>query len=131
LSLNAAATYDEPVTLVRYIDVVLVVVAAPLLLLTGVPAVGYGVGAGAWIVLRAVGVAVEQRATARHDAAQELTVRLVYAIGRVFLLALAIILVKRGASKDDALAALLVILIAFTVQLVIGIVTRPKSPRSS
>jgi hypothetical protein len=114
-------------TLLRYIDVVLVLFAAPLLLLIGVPAVGYAVGAGAWILLRAVGVLVERQAAAIGNVSRELTVRLFYALGRVFLLALAIILVRRGSGKDDGLTALLVILVAFTIQLAIGVVTRPRS----
>jgi hypothetical protein len=113
--------------LLRYIDVVLVLVAAPILLLIGVPALGYLVGAGAWILLRAVGVVVERRASAIGNVSQELTVRLVYALGRVFLLALAIVLVRRQAGKDDGLTTLLVILFAFTIQLVVSMVNRPRS----
>jgi hypothetical protein len=115
------------VTLLRYIDVVLVVCAAPILLLIGVPAIGYGVGAAMWIILRAAGVGVERRASAIGDVSRELTVRLVFVIGRVLLLALTIILVRREAGKDDGLTALLVIAFAFTVQLAISIVTRPRS----
>jgi len=111
----------------RYIDVVLVVVAAPILLLIGVPALGYLVGAGAWIVLRAVGVVVERRAAAIGNVSQELTVRLVYVLGRVFLLALTIVLVRRQAGKEDGLATLLVILFAFTIQLVVSVINRPRA----
>lgn len=114
-------------TALRYIDVVLVVIVAPILLLIGVPAVGYAVGAGAWILLRAGGVAVDRRASALGEVSKELTVRLFYVIGRVLLLALAIILVRRSAGKHDGLTALLVIVFAFTVQLIISILTRPRS----
>jgi len=110
----------------RYIDVILIVAAAPVLLLIGVPAVGYAAGGGAWIALRAVGVAVERWAAASGDAARELTVRLFYALGRVLVLALVVILVRRGAGKDDGLTALLVIVFAFTVQLAVSLVTGPR-----
>lgn len=126
MSLSASATPEAPVSLVRYIDVVLVFLAAPILLLIGAPALGYLVGAGAWILLRAAGVAVERRAAAIGDVSRELTVRLVYVLARVFLLALAIVLVRRGAGKHDGLTALLVIVFAFTIQLAVSIVTRPK-----
>jgi hypothetical protein len=112
---------------IRYIDVVLVLLAAPILLLIGVPALGYLVGAGAWILLRAVGVAVERRAASIGNVSQELTVRLVFVMGRVFLLALVIVLVRRQAGKDDGLTTLLVILFAFTIQLVVSIINRPRS----
>ena len=55
MSLSAAPSFESPVTLFRYIDVVLVAVAAPILLLIGVPALGYLVGMGAWVLLRALG----------------------------------------------------------------------------
>jgi hypothetical protein len=115
------------VALFRYIDVVLVVVAAPILLLIGVPAVGYAVGAGAWILLRAVGIAVDHRAAAIKDVSRQLTFRLVYVLGRVFALALTIILVRRGAGKHDGLTTLLVIVFAFTIQFGLSVVTRPRS----
>lgn len=114
-------------TLLRYIDVVLVVLAAPILLLIGVPAAGYGIGAGAWIVLRVVGIAVERGAQALGDARAEISLRLGYMLGRIFVLALAIILVRRGAGKDDGLTALLVIVFAFTAQLATSPFTRPRS----
>jgi hypothetical protein len=115
------------VAVLRYIDVVLVVVAAPILLLIGVPAVGYGAGAGAWILLRAVGVGVERAARSLSDARGEITLRLGYMLGRIFVLALTIILVRRGEGQDDGLTALLVIVFAFTMQLGTSPFTRPRS----
>ena len=56
MSLSAPATSDGHAAALAYLDVVLLVVAAPIMLLIGVPAVGYLVGAGVWIALRAVGV---------------------------------------------------------------------------
>jgi hypothetical protein len=115
------------VTLLRYLDVVLIVVAAPILLLIGVPAVGYAVGAGAWIALRGVGVVVERYASQSHDASTQITLRLAYLISRLFLLALAVIVVRQSAGRNDGLTALLVIVFAFTVQLLIGVATRASS----
>ena len=114
-------------TLLRYLDVVLVVAAAPILLLIGVPASGYLIGAGAWIVLRAVGIGVDRYAARIGDQPRELTLRLVYLIGRLFALALTVILVRMGGGRDDGLTALLVIVFAFTVGLLVSIPTRPRS----
>ncbi len=61
MSLSAPATSDGHATLLAYLDVVVLVVAAPIMLLIGVPAAGYLVGAGAWIALRAIGVADRPR----------------------------------------------------------------------
>jgi hypothetical protein len=112
--------------LVRYFDVVLLVVAAPILLLIGVPALGYGLGAGAWIVLRAVGVGMEQALRGR-DARTQLGARLGYMLARLFLLALAVIIARQSGGKDDGLTALAVIVVAFTIQLAISAAIRPRS----
>jgi hypothetical protein len=60
----------------RYIDVVLVLLAAPILLLIGVPAVGYGIAAVTWILLRAVGIAVDRYCGAIAELSRQLTLRL-------------------------------------------------------
>ncbi len=111
--------------LLRYLDVVLIVVAAPIMLLIGVPAVGYGAGAGAWIVLRAAGVVVEHYARGLSDTSRELTLRMAYPICRIFTLALTVIVVRNGAGKDDGLAALAVIVFAFTINLGLAFAERP------
>jgi hypothetical protein len=113
--------------LLRYFDVVLVVVAAPIMLLIGVPAAGYGYGAGAWIVLRAVGVAVERAASASGDARSQIGLRLAYMLSRLFVLALTVILVRSGDGKNEGLTALAVIVFAFTVQLGTSAISRPKT----
>jgi hypothetical protein len=129
MSLSAPATSDGHLTLLAYLDVVLLVVAAPIMLLIGVPAVGYLVGAGAWIALRAVGVVIERVIPSLRDPRSEITLRLAYLLGRLFLLAIAVIVVRNGAGRDDGLTALLVIVFAFTTQLVLSFLTRPRSRR--
>ena len=109
-----------------YLDVVVLVVAAPIMLLIGVPAVGYLVGAGAWIVLRAVGIGVERGADTATDPRGAAALRLGYLLGRLFLLAIAVILVRNGSGRDDGLTALLVIVFAFTTQLVLSVLNRPR-----
>jgi hypothetical protein len=115
------------VALFRYIDVVLVVLAAPIVLLIGVSAPGYGIGAGAWILLRAVGVGVDRYASRLGDQRRELPLRLAYLLGRLFVLALTIIFVRRGEGRDGGLTALVVIVFAYTVQLAASFTTRPRS----
>jgi heme A synthase len=110
----------------RYLDLVLVVLAAPVLLLIGVPALGYGVGAGAWIVMRAVGAGVENLASRSGNVAREVTARVLFGLVRVLVLALAIILVRRNEGRSEGLTTLLVVLITFTIQFVVGIITRPR-----
>ena len=118
---------EHPAPVIAYLDVVLVVLAAPIMLLIGVPAVGYLVGAGVWIVLRAVGVLVDRAVASVSDPRHEVTLRLAYLLGRLFLLAIAVIVVRNGAGRDDGLTALLVIVFAFTAQLVLSFLNRPRS----
>ena len=83
-----------------YIDVVLVMLAAPLLFLVGVPALGYAIGAAGWIVLRAVGVAVDRHASAGANVLQQLSLRIEYRLARVLaLVAAAGLAVKGGRRK--------------------------------
>ena len=114
-----------PPLIVQYLDVVLVVGAAPIALLMGVSGVGYGAGAGAWLILRAVGIGVDRVAEA-SDARTQLSIRLGYMLGRLFLLALVVVLARNSGGKDAGLAALVVVVIAFTVQLAVSALSRPR-----
>lgn len=116
---------NAPAPLIAYLDVVLVVLAAPIMLLIGVSAVGYGAGAGAWIVLRLVGIGVERAADAAEPRTQ-ISIRMAYMLGRLFLLALAVILARRSDGQNAGLAALAVVVIAFTIQLATAALNRPR-----
>jgi hypothetical protein len=127
MSLSAPATSDGHATLLAYLDVVLLVVAAPIMLLIGVPAVGYLVATGVWIALRVVGVLIDRVIPSLSDPRGEVTLRLAYLLGRLFLLAIAVIVVRNAAGRDDGLTALVVIVFAFTAQLLLSFLTRPRS----
>jgi len=114
------------VTVLAFFDVVLLVVAAPIMLLIGVPASGYGIGAGAWIVLRAVGVAVDRYTAGVSEFNRTIGIRLAYMLGRLFLLAIAVILVRNADGQNAGLACLAVIVFAFTIQLAISALNRPR-----
>jgi len=127
VSLGAPVMSESSLAPLAYLDVLLVVVAAPIMILIGVPALGYGIGAGAWLVLRAAGVGVERALAATAEARTQISIRLAYMLSRLFLLALAVIVARTSGSKDDALAALGVIVVAFTVQLATSALTRGRS----
>jgi hypothetical protein len=110
----------------RYLDVVLLVIAAPIMILIGVSAVGYGAGAGAWIALRALGVPLERFAEATTDPGRQIGLRLGYMLARLFGLALVVVLVRKGSGQDAGLAALVVVVFAFTVQLAVSAISRPR-----
>jgi len=127
LSAPTPTTPERPLTLLGYMDIVLIVLAAPIMLLIGVPAGGYLVAMGVWIILRAVGVAVDRYATASRDARKQISARLAYMLGRLFILALTVVLARKAFGKDDGLTALIVIVFAFTVQLGTSALARPGS----
>lgn len=127
MSLSAPAPSDAPAPVLAYLDLVVVALATPIVLLIGVSAVGYLVGAGVWIALRAVGVAVDRAVVAVQDPRREITLRLGYLLARLFLLAIAIILVRNGSGRDAGLTALVVIVFAFTMQLILSFLNRPRS----
>jgi hypothetical protein len=112
-------------SVLRYLDVVVILVAAPIMLLIGVSPDGYLVGAGAWILLRVVGVGVERLASATTDLNRAIGLRLGYMLGRLFALAIVVILVRKSAGQDAGLACLLVVVFGFTVQLATSAITRP------
>jgi hypothetical protein len=111
-------------TVLRYLDVAVILVAAPIMLLIGVSPVGYLVGAGAWIALRAVGIVVEHAAAATTELNRSIALRLGYMLGRLFALAIAVILVRKSDGQDAGLACLLVVVFGFTIQLATSAITR-------
>ncbi len=114
-------------TVLSFFDVVLLVVAAPIMILIGVPASGYLIGAGAWIALRLIGVAVDRVATHTSEANRAIGLRLGFMLGRLFALAIIVILVRKADGQNAGLACLAVIVFAFTVSLFTSALTRPRS----
>jgi hypothetical protein len=126
LSLNASTTSEAPVSVLSFFDVAVLVVAAPIMLLIGVPAAGYGIAAGAWIVLRIVGIGVERAADTSTMMNRSVGIRLGYILGRLFALAIVVILVRKADGQNAGLTALAVIVFAFTVQLATSALNRPR-----
>jgi hypothetical protein len=115
------------VSVLAYFDVAIVIVAAPIMVLIGVPASGYLIGTGAWVALRALGVAVEHYAAATSEFNRQVGIRLGYMLGRLFLLALAVIIARNSDGQNAGLTALAVIVAAFTMQLAISAIIRPRA----
>jgi hypothetical protein len=116
-------------TIVRYVDVVIIVMLAPIVLLMGAPVLGYSVGAVVWTAQRVAGAAIERRALASEDPRRQIGVTVVSSLGRVWLLALTILAVGLLGEKEDGLTAALVIFAAFTIYFGSSLVTRPAQMR--
>jgi hypothetical protein len=113
--------------LVSWFDVALVVVATPIVLLMGVPAVAYCVTAGAWVALRVVEVFVERYANATPEAQRQIAIRMGFMFVRLFGLALIVILMRKTDGRDAGLTALLVAIVAYTIHLLTAPLGRPRN----
>jgi hypothetical protein len=122
---------SDPLAAFRWIDVVLVVAAAPFVLLTGLPALGYVVGAVAWVVTRVLAHLVERRAQASKDPKKVAGLTLFTGLGRAWLLGLTILVVGLAGAREDGLTAAILIAAAFTTYLVTGLATRPQRRKPS
>lgn len=123
MSSHASVTSD-PLIVFRWVDVLLVVLAVPLALLAGVPALGVALGAGGWIAARAAESAVEKRASKMEDFRWAMGAGFAGILLRVWFLGLCIIVAGKAGSDDDGLAAAILIAIAFTIHLGGGFAAR-------
>jgi hypothetical protein len=128
---HASGGFDALVV-VRYLDVWLVILAAPFVVLLGAPVLGYAVGALAWIVQRAAAVAVERRAARATDVKTALGLNMGSLVLRAWLIGLTILAVGLIAEREDGLTAGVTVLAAFTVYFATSLILRPlerKPPR--
>jgi hypothetical protein len=116
---------SDPLVFLRYLDVVLLLLAAPFVWLTGGPMLGFTVGAVAWVVTRVLGALVERQAHGRQIKTQ-VALNFGVLMGRVWIVGIAILVVGRAAEREDGLTAALVALVAFTLYLATSLVLRPS-----
>jgi hypothetical protein len=112
------------VVVLRYLDVCLVLATAPFVLVGGMPTLGYLVGACAWLLTRVGSAFVHGRARGIGDAKVKAALHVAAMMGRVWIVALAVILARYAGSKDDGIMAAGLVLAAFTVYFVMSFVTR-------
>jgi hypothetical protein len=115
---------SDPLVLFRWLDVILVVLAAPFVILTGLPVLGYVVGATAWILNRLIGVFVERTAARQQDVRRAVGLNLGALIARSWLVGLTILAVGLAGEREDGLTAAILILAAFTLYFVSSLLLR-------
>jgi hypothetical protein len=103
----------------KYVDLLVLVAALAVFLLGGLPMLGYGVAAGAWLIQRGIQMVAARRATAELAAGRRQKAMGILAattLGRVWLMATAVLLV--GLSERQAgLSAAVLVLVLFTVSM--------------
>jgi hypothetical protein len=115
------------VVTLRYLDVCLVLATAPFVLAGNLPTTGYLIGAGAWLLTRLGTGYVQARARRVGEPKLRAGLQVASMMGRVWLVALAVILARVAGGRDDGIMAAAIVLAAFTVYFVMSFFTR-ESP---
>lgn len=115
----------DPLAIVRYLDVVLLVLAAPFVVLLGAPLLGFAVGAVAWTLQRVAAVAIERAAARQADYKRALGLNMASLLVRAWLIGLTILAVGLLAEREDGLTAGITVLAAFTVYFATSLILRP------
>jgi hypothetical protein len=115
---------SDPLAPVRYLDVVVVVLAAPFVVLTGLPVLGYAVGAVLWILARILEAVLDARGR-RADVRAAVGLRFASMLSRTWLIGLGILAAGLGAEREDGFTAAVVCLVAYTIHLATALILRP------
>jgi hypothetical protein len=105
----------SPSELLRYLDVVLVVVATPVALALGAPAFGLLIAVGAWLVQRVLAHTDRRWIARARPSGSRLGLDVAESFGRIWLLAGAIVVAGAVGGRADGLAAALTIFAAYSV----------------
>ena len=101
----------------KYVDLLLLAAALAVFLLGGFPLLGYAVGAAAWLAQRGVQMLASRRVAAELAAGNRQRAMGILAattLGRVWLMATAVLLVGL-AEREAGLSAAILVLVLFTV----------------
>jgi hypothetical protein len=123
MSHHALRTSD-PVAPLRFLDVGLILLAAPFVAVSGLPVLGYAVGAGAWILQRVAGELIERRAKASPDPRTAVGLSVASIIARAWVVGLAIVTVGLAGTRDDGAMAAATVLAAFTIYFAMNLLVR-------
>ena len=110
--------------ILRYLDVCLVLATAPFVPIAGLPLFGYLIAAAAWLLTRLGTTFVQERALRVGDAKLRAGLQVGSMMGRIWVVALAIIVARFAGGKDDGIMAAALMLAAFTVYFVMSFFAR-------
>jgi hypothetical protein len=130
---HAMRRSPDPLILLRYLDIAIIVLAAPFVVLTGLPVLGYAVGGGVWTAQRLISARLEAVLRAQSDIRRSVGIGLALSLARAWVVGLSILAVGLIGARADGVAAAVLALVAFTVYFVISLIIRPlerNAPRS-
>jgi hypothetical protein len=119
--------------ILRYADLVVLAAALPVFIAADWPLTGYAVAAAAWIAQRllfAYANARAARSLAAGDRRDAFRTTAISAMGRVWLVSVAVLLVGLLGEREDGLAAALLVAALFTIHLATLALTR-QDPEAS
>jgi hypothetical protein len=130
LEANEGTSIGAPAaSVLAYLDVVLVVLAAPVAIALGASPLGYLIAAGAWVLQRVL-QQFDRRLIASRGADARFGLNLVDGFGRIWLLAGAIVLAAVIGGRSAGLTAALVIFCVYSIAFALRVVEgRPGGPR--
>jgi hypothetical protein len=128
---SEAAGGGRPSVLLRYADLGLLALALPVFVLADLPLLGYAAAAAAWLAQHAILAFGERRAATalgRGDRRTALGLVGASTLGRVWLVALAVLLVGLLGNREAGLAAAVLSLVLVTVHLACLALTKLLHP---
>ena len=81
-------------TFLRWLDLIVIVAAAPFVLISSLPSAGFAIGAGTWLAARLVVTHVERRAWSATDTRVRAALHLTAILGRVWFIALGVLIAR-------------------------------------
>lgn len=98
----------------RFIDVGLVLATAPFVAVAGLPLLGFGLGAAAWVLTRIGAEWLDSRASSAATA-QRVGYHVAGMMARVWIVVCAVVAARVAGGRDDGVMAAVLVLAAFTV----------------
>lgn len=126
-----AVSSSRPMSLLRYLDVVVVVLVAIPAIALGAPAFGYAIGGGAWILQRVIQANDHRLYGGLSKPHLQVGARLFEAFGRIWLLAGAIVIAGVAGGRADGLTAALVVFGAYSIAFAIRLMSGPPPERKA
>jgi hypothetical protein len=108
----------------RYLDIVILILALPVFLAADLPMLGYAAAAVAWLVQRAIQIVLTRKAATADDPRTVVGILAGSMIGRGWFVALTIF--AAGMKDNEAgLAAAVLVIILFTAYFTVSMIMRP------
>jgi len=122
----------DPMTVLRYLDILVGVLALPVFVLADVSLAGWITGFGTYAAQRAIGELATRRAAASEDTRTTVGLMAGSMIGRGWLVALTIFAVGVTVGDEAGLSAAVLFIALFTVYFTMQMILRPfekENPR--